>query len=57
MFENSEKVIRECGILYIEEERYGSMLLAGFDFDYYKCYRYGRCYRCLYENRSKRGYI
>ena len=32
MFENIEKVIRRCGILHIEEEKYGSGLLAGFDF-------------------------
>lgn len=32
MFENIEKIIRSCGVLCIEEERYGSRLLAGFDF-------------------------
>lgn len=31
MFENIEKIIRGCGNLYIEEEKYGSGLLAGFD--------------------------
>ena len=32
MFDNIEKVIRDGGILTIEEERYGSGLLLGFDF-------------------------
>lgn len=31
MFENIERIIRGCGKLYIEEEKYGSGLLAGFD--------------------------
>lgn len=32
MFENIEKVIKSCGKIHIEAERYGSGFLAGFDF-------------------------